>query len=656
MTARRLVLPVMAAMLAAYVVAHSPVQRVLARTLRSGGGTCYFGCAGWAPNGRPLDAAAALACLVLAGWSALLISRRLSQRRGERLLAFGLVGLALVALPASWLGLLGWVMRRGLLQPPLGPVLTAVPALAILLYGLYRGWRPARPRLPRGPSVGVAFVLAGTVLALLGSSIVISLSHPPTGYDALSYHAPLAVYYWREGDLGSFLEPQLWAWALAHPGTAELWFGLLRLAAGERVASLGQLPLAFLGALGVYVLGRWTRLPARLAVLGGLGFLAAPMVVVQAGMQLNDLAAGAMVLSALALAAAPPERWSPVRLGGIGLALGLAVTTKLAVVPAALGVILYLAVRLRRAPSRRSLVGYAALLFAVTVAPWWIRNILLYGNPIFPAALPILGRGYVVGDFVRKDDWFVPGELAWPIYPLIEPHGEMSGFGALLAVGAIPGLAIAFARARRGPLMLLGIVGGVSAVAWWQLTQHEPRLLLGVIGAAFAFLGWSLLAVPRQHRRAAAVVLAGAAIFSAAVTVDRALRPLAQAPGSRAAFYELEWGIDSVVAALPEEEGLLYHTGHGHRSYAGDYPLLGPAQGRTIVVVDAVMPTDSIVAIMRERRFRYAYVPTGTPAQAAVMAMYPADRFEAVRASTLAGGHWSGTRRYLFRLRGDAPP
>jgi hypothetical protein len=36
--------------------------------------------------------------------------------------------------------------------------------------------------------------------------------------------------------------------------------------------------------------------------------------------------------------------------------------------------------------------------------------------------------------------------------------------------------------------------------------------------------------------------------------------------------------------------------------------------------------------------------------------MYPPDRFEAVRASTLAGGRWTGTRRYLFRLRDDAPP
>jgi hypothetical protein len=655
MSARRLMLPLMAALLAAYVVVHSPAQRVLARAVGMGSGTCYFICAGWADSVRLLDAVAVAACLVLVWRAALLLVRGLPLGRAERLLLFALVALALVVVPAGWLGLVAWLTGDRLLQPPVGPLLTALPAAAIVLAGLVRR-RPSERILPTGlPWLGVSAVLAGTALLLLIVGSAVSLAHPPTGYDALSYHGPLAVYYWREGDIGGFLVRQPWAWALAHPGAAELWFGLLRVGAGERIASLGQLPLAIVGAIAVHILGRWSGLPARLALLGGLAFLVAPIVVVQSGMQLNDLAAGALVLSALALAAAPPEQWSRVRFGGIGLALGLAVTTKLAVVPAAAGIVLYLAVRLRHAPQWRRLLGPGLLLFAAAVAPWWIRNLMLYGNPIYPAALPLLGRGYVVGDFARKDGWFVPNELLWPLYPLLEPHGEMSGLGALFAVAALPGAAVALVRARRGPLVLLGIVGTVSAVAWWLLTQHEPRLILGVLAAGFAGVGWAVLAVPRAHRRHAVRVVGVAAVFSAAVTVDQALRPLASAPGDRGAFYEEEWGIDSAVAGLPASEGLLYHTGYAHRSYAGDYPLLGPRQARTITVIDGVLPTDSIVAIMRTWGLRYAYVPAGPAAWDTVIAMYPPQRFERARISSLARGSWVGTRRYLFRLQ-DAGP
>ena len=649
-SARRWIVPGMALLLLGYVAAHSPVQRLVARLVGSGG-TCYFACSGWVPYGRPLDAAAAIACLLATAWAAWLASRRLDTMASERALAFGMLAIAFVVVPAGWVGLLAWAGDTRALRPPLGPLLTALPAVLVaLLVRSGRGHRAAgRPRWPR-----LVRTLAIVAALLLLISTIVSLAHPPTGYDALSYHGPLAVYYWREGDLGSYLERQPWAWALAHPGSAELWFGLLRIAAGERVASLGQMPYALTGALAVHVLGRRTGLPAGLAALGGLAFLLAPLVVIQSGMQLNDLAAGALVLTAMAIAAAPAAAWSKVRVGGIGLALGLAVTTKLAVLPAAAGVMLFALFRLRHAGAWRAAVGYGALAFVAAGLPWWLRNALLFDNPIFPAALPILGRGYVVGDFMRKDTWFVPSALAWPLYPVIEPHGEMSGFGALFLVGALPGLIVALVRARRGPLALVALVALPSLVAWWRLTQHEPRLLLGVVGAGFLGVGWVLLGVPRAHRRVAALVLGVAAVYSAAVTLDQGVRPLAVLSPSRAAFYELEWGIDSVAAGLPDRDGLLYHTGWAHRSYAGDYPLLGPTQRRTIAVIDGVHPPDSIAHTMRRLELRYAYVPVRVEDDSTVRSMYPPDRFLLTRTAPLDRGLWKHTRRYLFELRGEA--
>jgi hypothetical protein len=289
----------------------------------------------------------------------------------------------------------------------------------------------------------------------------------------------------------------------------------------------------------------------------------------------------------------------------------------------------------------------------VAVAPWWARNLVLYGNPIFPAALPLIGRGYVVGDFVRKDAWFVPSPLAWPLYPWVEPHSDMSGFGGVFAVTALVGVAVAVWRPRRrGPLLLYGVIVLVALPAWWRLTQHEPRLLLGVFGLAFAFVGWAVAAVPSSRRRVAMATVGAAAIFSALVTLDQALRPLAREPVDRAEFYDRVWNVDSIAAGLPEREGLLSHTGFARLSYASDYPLLGRSLGRLLYVVDGEMPADSIVAIMHRVGVRYAYLPAGPEAAELVPRMYPGDRFELVHRSHGAGEKMGEVDRYLFRLRG----
>jgi hypothetical protein len=227
----------------------------------------------------------------------------------------------------------------------------------------------------------------------------------------------------------------------------------------------------------------------------------------------------------------------------------------------------------------------------------------------------------------------------------------MSGFGGVFAIAVLPGLLAAGSRRRRQPLVLAAVVAGVSLPAWWLLTQHEPRLLLHLLGLGCGFLGWSLVAVPRRQRPVAMLLLAGMATFSALVTVDQGLRPQALEPTARAAFYDRVWNVDSVAAGLPETEPLLYHTGHARLSYAGDYPLLGPGLGRVLIAIDGVQPTDSVIAVMRPRGIRYAYVPAAPESRAAIEAIYDPSRFELVHASTVSEGRLHGVRRYLFRVR-----
>jgi hypothetical protein len=648
MNLRRAVLPLISLIALAYVALHSPALAWIGRGLGHRVGRCYFSCGGWIA-GRPVDMIAGWVLLAVAGAAAWRLAGHRLVVPFERPLVLGLAWLALTSVPAAVLGALAWAVGVPLLRPPAGPLLASIPAI-LTLAALRQPWLP--PPWPRlRPPAGLAGVLAGVASVLLLTVVGITLGHPPTGYDALSYHAPLAVYFWRDGDLAAQLLRTPWAWALAHPGTAELWFGLLRLAAGERVASLGQLPFALLGSAAVYAFALRAGGGRGAARLGAAAFLLAPIVVLQAGTQVNDLAAGTLLMTAVALAAAPVSGWSGARLAAVGLALGLAVTTKLAALPAVIAVAGYVIVMSWR--ERRWPATVPALVAGlITVSPWWARNLVLYGNPIYPAALPLVGRGLVVGDFVRKDDWFVPSPLAWPVYPLVEPHNDMSGFGAVFAALAVVGLTVAVLRRRRGgPLLLYGITAVVALPAWWRLTQHEPRLLLGLFGLGFAFVGWALAAVPRKDRRLAVLVTAAAAAFSALVTLDQGLRPLARAPVGRAEFYDRVWNIDSVAAGLPSGERLLSHTGFARLSYAGDYPLLGPSLGRLLYVIDGDQPTDSIVAVMRRSGIRYAYLPAGPDATGAVSRMYPTGRFELVHRSSGTGEKLGDVTRYLFRLR-----
>jgi hypothetical protein len=593
------------------------------------------------------------AALIAAGWYA----DRSGVREYERPLAFGIAACALIVVPASFLGGVGAAVGAPLLRPPLGPLLVAVPALWSCAAAARSGWRPHPSAIRRrlGPR-STRLIVASAVVLLLASA-AIALSQPPTGFDALSYHGPLAVYLWRDGNIAAYLSRSVSGFALAQPASAELWFGLLLMAAGERVANLGQLPFALLGACAVAALARRNGACRSAAQLAGSAFLLAPIVALQAGMQLTDVMAGALVVSAAALVCCRPREWTIARGTLVGLALGLAAVTKIAVVPAVAAIVAFAWIRLRLDPpdllgrTARRPVAMLAVAFAVTVAPWWIRNTVLYGNPLYPAALPLIGRGIRIADFAHKDTNFVPSLLAWPLYPLLEPLSDQSGFGALLIVAALPGIVFALLRHRRAPLVLLVSMAVCAVPVWWTETLHEPRMLLPLAAVALAFVPTAAAVPGRAMRRGARVLIAGAALFTALSTADQALLPRLAEHYTRTQFYDVVWNVDPAVAAAPEDIPLLYNTGYASLSYAGDYPLLGPSRRRTLFTVDTDASTDGIRRVMRDSGVQFAYVPASPAAQREVLTKYDDRYFALEHVSEIADGDRAGTKRYLFRLR-----
>jgi hypothetical protein len=644
--------------IAAYVVLHSPLRTVLARIAGRPGASTYFSGSGLS-LGAIMDPAVALLVLGAAFVAAMATTAALAPPGPERPLVFGVLTIAFVVVPAAWVGMVASWTGTPLLRPPIGPTLTSIPGLIVAGLFLARGWRPTLtvPSRPGGTSLAGVVGVAGVVV--VGASAFLGLTRPPTGFDALAYHAPMAVYFWRDGNLVDLLDRSPYGFAMAHPGSAELWFGLLRVGFGEGLANTGQLPFALLGSSAVFAFARRLGLSVRNAILGAAAFLLAPIVAMQSGVQLNDLAASALLMGAMALASAPLALWTASRAAVTGLALGLAVTTKVAMVPGAVAVILFLAPaawRAVRASESRSWAATAALTLAIAlaVAPWWIRNGARFGNPLYPAALPFVGRGVVVGDFGTNDHRYIPSPAAWPLYPLLESHSEASGLGLLFAAGALPGLAVTLGSRRRRPLALFGVVAVLALPAWWRLTPHDPRFLLPLLGLAFAFTSRSLTVVPRPYRHWGAAVLGAGAVFSAAVTLDTALLPRWREPADRAAYYGEVWGIDPRLTTQDEPTVLLYHMGYANLSYAGDYPLLGPSLDRALYTMDAGASTGDVVGLMRRFGVQFAYVPASGDAMSQVVATYQPEHFELVHRSRVESGPLAGTFRSLFRLRTEA--
>ena len=655
--------PILGGMIGAlciYIAAHSPARNAIAAILGLPNRRCYLICGDFSIDAQSLDHISGLALLIAGLLAAWCLTDWLDTAPYERPLVFGLAAFALIVVPAAIIGGIAACAKWTLLRPPLGPLLTAIPAAALLAAAVvWKHWRPHawNCRVVRTTPVVIMDSLA---IGLVSVSAIVSFVHPATGYDALGYHAPLAAFLWRDGNLDAFLNRLPDYWPLAHPGSAEIWFGLLGMVGGERLADLGQLPLALMGSAAIYALSRRMGFAAGAARLGAAAFLMAPIVVAQIGMELNDVAAAALLMTSVALASAPPEQWSLWRYGLVGLGLGMAAATKLAIVPGVLGVLIFLAAGIIRrypaAPRRCAFGSLAGLIFfAIPVAPWWVRNLNRYGNPVYPAAIPTIGRG-ILQTQNRKDREFVPLVPAWLLYPVLEPQNEYSGFGALFIVGAVPGLLVAAGRRRGRSVRLYVVLVASMLPAWWTLTRREPRFLLALFGLGFAFLPWSLLAVRRVRRRAGIVVLCMAALFSALVTLDQVLLPFARQTSMRSEFYDRQWNVDPVVAALPEKEALIYSVGYAPSSYPGYYPLLGASRTRLVIPVDTKTSIDGMITKMLRAHVRYVYVPASPENFASVEARFDPSRFEQAYVSTVDIPAIGKTRRYLFRLkRSEAP-
>jgi hypothetical protein len=428
--------------------------------------------------------------------------------RVDRIACTLLGGLGLLGTLLFCIGMI-WFSRTAILLILLFGVLLCIKFVAPLAHS--SRWQFPTSGLPVLPVIVVATVLLITAIGGLAD---------PTGdikMDTIAYHYLGPKVWLREG----VIRPVLDECQTAFPAIVETQYGALMALGRQRAPDFFALP-ALLSFLLV---------SAALALRAGLDYrgswwvvaLIASMPVVHRGAYggFIDVVYAGFVLAALRVGL-DAEQKSHYALFGMfcGLAMGAKYPGLLA------WAVLTVCILLIATPARRLdgmlALKYSGIACAVAIAvaaPWYIRNWVLMGSPIYPPP-PLLPRFFhirylppqAIQFFHERQLRAAVGMGRSPLSYLLLPFnltyhtaGFLNGAGGIgLAPLALGPLGV-FAARRDWFVKGLGLYALLQTTAWF-VTYQEARYLMPVypVASIFAVLGWQY--VNREGTRFARVL------------------------------------------------------------------------------------------------------------------------------------------------------
>jgi hypothetical protein len=388
---------------------------------------------------------------------------------------------------------------------------------------------PIRAPATRGD---LLLLIAAVPIAVL----VIACAFPPESlwmsegyaYDVRSYHLPAPREYLAAGSTAP-LHHNVYSYL---PGNIEMLY--LQLMCFAQLVDPGpecflaiypaqylHAIIMFLAALVVFLAPlSITRIGRILALLA---FVGTPWVLITGSVAYNE--AGLMLFGSIALALvfAPPSRAATI---AIGVSLGLAVGCKLTA-----GTMFAVPVGILLLSQKRIVpAAFVTLIALVVFSPWALRAAAGTGNPVFPLATSLFGRGHwteaqakrwEIAHAATPDHAGVSGRFAalaeesvvdpyWSYFSLQSATFD-NETGRVLSVEARasrnrPGMlwiafALAFALAiTRGPQAWLLLAAlGIQLICWLTLTHLQARFLLPTLTpiAWIIAFGAAPLALPR---------------------------------------------------------------------------------------------------------------------------------------------------------------
>ena len=452
--------------------------------------------------------------------------------------AFGVIGLALVAVPMAMGGLRlrrrllpGWVgaparLAEAILAVALLTVLlqllsafgilvpgVLIPAALVIGLGLYYGFwvdydvdgaaPPPSPPIP-WPQTALALLAAAFVAAHWATGLQDVWARGMLTFDTLWYHGPFAA---RIADTGSvwgmhFTDPLYLNWF--YPQNSELLHGAGIVLFERDIFS----PFVNFGWLGVALLAAWCiGRPYGVAPLSltavAIAMDTGPMVPREAGTPATDTVPVAMLLAAAAILinawaareprsdARPPSAaplWGALLVAGlaIGIALGSKLTIWGVAVAFAIGVPFLVPRELRWRAFWVFVGGVAAV-----AGFWFLRNLIHAGNPlpwirqIGPIDLPGPNRGlegrtdFTVAHYIFSN----PSTGLWRQYFLNPIENLLGPLWFLILGGAGAGAILSLWRPRSAAVRLAGVVTIVAAIAY----LFTPLTAAGPEGHPLAF-------------------------------------------------------------------------------------------------------------------------------------------------------------------------
>jgi len=469
----------------------------------------------------------------------------------------------------------------GLLSP--APFLVTVVAIGVVsAVWLVRRESPHK-RAPAAWSIsGMVAVIVGAILGFL--ALVPTLAgrlsqHVETG----NYHITNLVTWVRNHSIWELPFQNTGFFTATHPGNGELIGAPMLLATGgDQLAYIGNIVVAALCVIACATIVRELDGRPDLGALAALALVGAPLVFATQGHSLaTDLPATAGVLAGVAALLRARRtrdvRWVVLAGFALGLALGSKYTVLLVVpVVVAAGV---LALKPRRAAL------WLAPGLVLLAAPWFLRNLLATGNPIFPQAVRIGGielfpgaQSPLLGLKTTMLDHMIAGNT-----------GVLSLWGRVSAE-------------LFGPAALLVVVG--ITVAWFKTPHSRERIAVAAIGAVAAIV---YLITPYTGGGPEGLpFLLGSNIryTITAAFVGVALGALVMPPRL----------VVLVAAAAFGYEGWRMARGYGFRNDLN----LGPALGAIVVVVLAGLACAALVALGR-RRLAYGPITVATSGMASLV-------------------------------------
>ncbi|HEV3218033.1 MAG TPA: glycosyltransferase family 39 protein, partial [Vicinamibacterales bacterium] len=390
------------------------------------------------------------------------------------------IAFAIVVLTGLILGSLGQLTAIAV-----GVLLTAVCALSRLLLPPRSG-----ATTPRVPDVPIAVVAAVSTIFIFIVSYGIGHS-PLTAYDSLSYHLFFPARWLQEHRLSIIATPfsdEAQAYA---PVNGELYFLWLMLPFhGDLLARIGQVPFYLLSGVVLFALARRIGAkPEHAAYPAAFCFLSKPIVDQAVGANV-DLICWAMFLSALYLGIAAVD--SDERRDWIlwGVAVGLCLGSKFVALVYMPVLALLPFIRGFRMKALWALPGVA--MFAL---PWYLRNWIVAGSPIFPASVTFAGITIAQGAFTRNallNSVFHTTDFR--LFPVLASRA----FGSALSLVWLPFAALGawslVKREHRWPGMYVLLVPFLMAPLFWfgvpDNIDHRfllPAALVALVPTAFVF-------------------------------------------------------------------------------------------------------------------------------------------------------------------------